>query len=306
MPQPLEIAWIGTGVMGRPMAGHLISAGHALRVHTRTRERADELVARGAQWADSPAAAGDGADIVFSMVGTPAEVEAVHLGSRGTLSSAAPGTILVDMSTSDPALAHRLDEAAHAKRALACDAPVTGGDIGARNAALSIMVGGDEGACARIRPVLEHLGRTIVRHGEAGYGQRAKLVNQVFIAASMVGMCEGMALARAAGLDPARVLESVGSGAAGSWTLANLAPRVLRGDFGPGFMIDHFVKDLGLALRLSDSLGIPLAIASEAHRLYLRLQEAGHGRKGTQALALSYGTRIGAGDGPEEQVLAPR
>jgi len=274
--------------MGRPMAGHLLRAGHSVCVHTRTRARAEELLVAGATWADSPAAACDGAEFAFTMVGTPGEVEEVHLGSRGTLAGAARGSVIVDMSTSDPALALRLDAAAQAIGARACDAPVTGGDVGARNATLSIMLGGDEASCERVRPLLSCLGKTIVRHGDVGQGQRAKLVNQVFIAASMVGMCEGMALASAAGLDPHRMLESVGGGAAGSWTLANLAPRVLRGDLEPGFMIDHFVKDLGLALALAKSLGLPLRIASEASRLYTALQEAGYGRKGTQALALAY------------------
>ncbi len=288
MAKSMQVAWIGTGMMGAPMAGHLLAAGHAVNVHSRTRAKAELLLASGARWCDTPAEAASGCDVAFSMVGTPAEVEAVHLGVTGTLRAADPPRILVDMSTSSPELAVRLDESARMAGSRACDAPVTGGDVGARNATLSIMVGGDEASCGLIAPLLGALGKTIVRHGEAGQGQRAKLVNQILIAATMVGMCEGLASARASGLDEQRVLESVGAGAAGSWALANLAPRVLKGNLEPGFMVDHFVKDLGLALAMCESQGIRLPGVELAQRLYRQLQADGHGRRGTQALVLAY------------------
>ncbi len=274
--------------MGHSMAGHLLAAGYPLRVHSRTRSKAEGLISRGAVWCNSPQGAAEGAEIALSMVGMPADVEAVHLGPNGTLSAKCCPRIIVDMSTSSPQLAERLDAEAIRHGARACDAPVTGGDVGARNATLSILVGSDESTFKRLDPLFRLMGKTLVRHGEAGQGQRAKLVNQILIAASMVGMCEGLASARACGLDPQRLLDSVSPGAAGSWALNNLAPRVLRGDLGPGFMIEHFVKDLGLARTMSNEQGIELPGVALAHRLYAHLLGLGHGKLGTQGLVLAY------------------
>ncbi|MBM4008886.1 MAG: NAD(P)-dependent oxidoreductase [Planctomycetes bacterium] len=286
MGTPIRIGWIGTGVMGLSMAGHLIRAGHSLSIHSRTRARAEPLLALGAQWAASPSDAAADAAFLFSMVSMPADVESVHLGPNGTLHSAPRGSVLIDMTTSTPALAAQIAERARAQGVAALDAPVTGGDIGAREARLSIMVGGDEDAFSRAEPLLRLMGKTVIRHGPAGNGQLAKAVNQILIASTMVGVVEGLAFARRSGLDPHKVLESVGAGAAGSWTLANLAPRMLRGDFAPGFRIEHFVKDLGIALEASDQAGLDLPGTALAHRVYTSAVAAGLADRGTHALAV--------------------
>jgi 3-hydroxyisobutyrate dehydrogenase len=282
-----SVAWIGTGVMGAPMAGHLLDAGHTLRVHTRTRDRAKPLLARGAAWAASPAEAADGADFAFSIVGLPDDVAAVHLGPAGTLAADAPPRTIVDMTTSSPSLAVRIAAEAHRRGVLSIDAPVSGGDVGARNATLSIMVGGDGAAVAAARPLLERLGRLVVHHGGPGCGQHAKMVNQILIATNMIGVSEGMLYARAAGLDPTRVLESVGAGAAGSWSVTNLAPRMVRRDFAPGFAVEHFIKDLGLALDEAARLGLAMPGLALARQLYEAVRAQGHGRSGTHALLLA-------------------
>lgn len=279
-----EIGWIGTGVMGSSMASKLLEAGHALRVHTRTRSRAEGLLAAGAAWADTPREAAEGADAVFSIVGYPEDVEAVHLGEEGTLSAENVPAHLIDMTTSDPGLARRLHERAAERSVSAFDAPVSGGDVGARNGTLSIMVGGDAGAFESIRPWLDLMGGTVVLQGGAGAGQSTKLVNQILVAASMVGTCEALVFAEASGLDSRRVLQSVSSGAAGSWTLSNLAPRMLDGDLEPGFYVDHFVKDLGIAITAARDLGLDLPGLDLAERLYRTVQSAGLGERGTQVL----------------------
>ncbi len=283
-PAPLEIAWIGTGVMGRSMAGHLLEAGHRLRVHSRTAAKAQSLVERGARWCESPAEAAAGADLAISIVGMPEDVEAVHLGGTGTLAAESPPRVVVDMTTSSPALARRIHEAAAARGSGAVDAPVSGGDIGARNATLSIMVGGEPDAVAAAMPAFERLGKTIVHQGPAGSGQHTKMVNQILIAGIMLSMCEGLRYAERSGLDPARVLESVSGGAAGSWTIQNLAPRILRGDLEPGFRIDHFLKDLRIALGEAERMGLELPATQLARRFYEQAVEAGLAGKGTHAL----------------------
>ena len=285
----LDIAWIGTGVMGTSMATHLMAAGHRLRVHTRTHERARPLIDAGARWADSPAAAAEGADVACSMVGYPEDVEAVHLGPEGTLAAAARPRLLVDFTTSSPAIARRVAEAAAAHGIESLDAPVSGGDVGARNATLSVMCGGSARAFEHAAPILGAVGKTIVHQGPAGAGQHAKMVNQLLIAGSMLGLAEALAYARRSGLDPSRVLESVGGGAAASWSLANLAPRVLKGDFAPGFFCEHFLKDLRIALAEARSMGLALPCADAAERTYASLCEAGFARSGTQAVVHAYG-----------------
>jgi len=285
-----RIAWIGTGVMGEPMAGHLLEAGHDVVVNTRTRDRAEGLIARGAVWADSPAEAADGADVAFSMVGYPQDVEAVHLGADGTLAAATPPPYIVDMTTSRPSLAEQVHERAAAIEVGSIDAPVSGGDVGAREATLSIMVGGSEADVEAVRPLLEALGRQVVRQGGAGAGQHTKMVNQILIASNMVGVCEGLLYAVGAGLDPRTVIDSVGAGAAGSWSINNLGPRMIRRDFAPGFYVEHFVKDLGIALDESARMGLALQGLTLARRLYEQVQaldEGRGGRMGTQALLLA-------------------
>jgi len=281
------IGWIGCGVMGSSMCGHLLDAGHPITVYSRTRSRADDLVARGASWADTPAEVAARSDVVFTMVGFPSDVREVVLGEHGTLAGARAGAILVDMTTSEPTLAQEIRVAALARGLESIDAPVSGGDVGARNAALSIMVGGDAATIERVRPLFEIMGKTIVRQGDAGAGQHAKMVNQVLLATLMIGVCEALLYAYKAGLDLETVLESVSGGAAGSWSLTNYAPRMLKGDFEPGFFVEHFIKDMEIALGEARRMNLALPGLALAHELYLALRAQGGGRKGTQALLLA-------------------
>jgi 3-hydroxyisobutyrate dehydrogenase len=289
----LKVGWIGTGVMGSSMCGHLVAAGHAVTVSSRTRAKADALLAAGARWADDAAGVARASDIVFTMLGYPDDVRAVLLGDDGVLAVAAPGTVVVDMTTSEPALAVQLGEAGAARGVHVLDAPVSGGDIGARNGTLSIMVGGDAGAFATALPCLEAMGSTIVHQGGHGAGQHTKLVNQTLIAGTIAAVCEALVYARQAGLDAETVLRSVSSGAAGSWTLANLAPRMLAGDDSPGFFVDHFVKDMGLALAEADRMQLDLPTLALVRQLYVDLQAQGHGLDGTQSLVHGIAARSG-------------
>jgi 3-hydroxyisobutyrate dehydrogenase len=286
-PSSTRVGWIGIGVMGSSMLGHLLSGGYAATVYTRTRERAEPLVEQGADWAASPAAVAEASDVVFTMVGFPADVREVVLGPDGVLSAARPGSVVVDMTTSEPSLAVEIFEAGRARDVATLDAPVSGGDVGARNAALSIMVGGDEATVERVRPLLELMGTTIVHQGPAGAGQHTKMVNQTLIATGMIGVCEALLYAFKTGLDPERVLASVGGGAAGSWSLTNYAPRMLKGDFAPGFYVEHFLKDMEIALAEARRMDLALPGLALAHELYLALRAQGGGRNGTQSLILA-------------------
>lgn len=286
-PGATRIGWIGTGVMGSSMAGNLLAAGYQVTVTTRARARAEGVLANGATWADTPAAVAAVSDVVFSMVGFPSDVREVLLGDDGALATAAPGTILVDMTTSEPSLALEVADIAARSSVHVLDAPVSGGDVGARNGTLSIMVGGPAEVVDAVRPCFDVLGSTIVRQGDHGAGQHTKLVNQILVASTMVAMSEALVYAARAGLDVEQVLTSVTSGAAGSWALANLAPRVVAGDFAPGFLVDHLVKDLGLALAEARRARLALPGLALAEQLYVALQAQGHGRDGTQALVLA-------------------
>jgi 3-hydroxyisobutyrate dehydrogenase len=282
-----RVGWIGTGVMGSSMCGHVLDAGYRVTVTTRTRERAEPLLERGASWADSPAEVAAAADVVFSIVGYPTDVRAVFLGDDGILAGAAPGATAVDMTTSEPALAVEIHTAARERGVDAVDAPVSGGDVGAREARLSIMVGGDEVAVERVRPLLEVMGKTIVRQGGPGAGQHTKMGNQILIATGMIGVCEALLYGYRTGLDLEQVMESVASGAAGSWSLSNYGPRMLAGDFAPGFVVDHFVKDMGIALAEAKRAKLSLPGLALAEQLYVSLQAQGSGRKGTHSLILA-------------------
>jgi 3-hydroxyisobutyrate dehydrogenase len=286
-PAEVRIGWIGTGVMGASMCGHLLDAGHPVTVSTRSPEKATNLLDRGAAWADTPAEVAATSDMTFAIVGFPSDVREVFLGAEGAVGGAAAGSIVVDMTTSEPSLAVEIHEAARAKGVGAVDAPVSGGDVGARSASLSIMVGGDRADVERARPLFERMGSTIVHQGGPGSGQHTKMVNQILIASGMVGIAEALLYARRAGLDLATVLESVSGGAAGSWSLSNLAPRILDGNFEPGFFVDHFVKDMGIALDEAAAMHVATPGLALAHQLYVGLQGQGGGRKGTQALALA-------------------
>ena len=282
-----RIGWIGTGIMGAPMCGHLLDAGYEAKVFNRTRAKAEPLLAKGAEWADSPREASESVDAVFSIVGFPEDVRQVHLGDDGILSGAGEGAIVVDMTTTEPSLAIEIAEKAAAKGASAVDAPVSGGDVGARNAALSIMVGGEEGAVKAVMPLFEVMGKQIVHQGPAGSGQHTKMCNQIVIAGTMIGVSESLLYAYKAGLDPATVLESIGGGAAACWSLDNYLPRMIRRDFAPGFIVEHYIKDLGIAVAEAERLGLDLPGLALAKSLYLKLEELGHGRSGTHALILA-------------------
>jgi 3-hydroxyisobutyrate dehydrogenase len=286
-PGETRIGWVGTGVMGTSMCGHLMTAGYQATVFNRTKDRARGLVDRGARWAESPRAVADCSDVVFAIVGFPRDVREVFLGAGGILAGARRGSIVVDMTTSEPALAGEIADAAAARGVHSVDAPVSGGDVGAREARLSIMVGGNPDIVERIRPLFACMGKTIIHQGPAGAGQHTKMVNQILVAASMIGVCEALLYAYKAGLDINRVLESVSVGAAGSWSLSNLAPRILKGNFDPGFFVEHFIKDMGIALDESRRMGVALPGLALVHQLYVALQAQGHGRKGTQALVLA-------------------
>lgn len=283
----MKLAWIGSGVMGVPMAAHLLNAGHSLTVHTRTRSKAQLLLDRGARWADSPAAAAEDAEVAFSMVGFPSDVEDVHLGPRGTLAARHLPRVIVDMTTTRPSLAVQIHQAAREKGVGSVDAPVSGSDLFAREGKLSIMVGGEEADVAAVMPLLGRMGATIVHQGGPGAGQHTKMVNQILIANNMVGCCEGLLYAYRAGLDPTRVIQSVGAGAAGSWSINNLGPRMLRRDFAPGFFVEHFIKDLGIALDEAARMQLCLPGLALARQLYGAVLALGHGRAGTQALLLA-------------------
>lgn len=293
-----DVGFIGTGVMGSSMARHLLAAGHAVRVYNRTRAKAEAVLAAGGIWCDSPSAVARESSVVVTMVGTPADVEGIYLGPAGLIDSAPAGALLMDMTTSDPELARTIAARAAERGMDAIDAPVSGGDIGARNATLSIMVGGEAKAFERALPFLQRLGKTIVHQGPAGAGQYTKLSNQLAIASTMLSVCESMAFARAAGLDPFRVLESITTGAANSWCLSELMPRALRGNFEPGFAVVHFAKDLKIALACAERLGLELPGLSLAKRMYDELVQAGAGDKGTHVLFRRYLERHEADRGP--------
>jgi 3-hydroxyisobutyrate dehydrogenase len=281
------LGWIGTGIMGRSMCGHLLAAGHPVTIFSRTREKAEPLVADGAVWAGSPAAVTRAADVVFTMVGVPADVRDVYFGPDGVIGALKPGAIAVDMTTTEPSLAIEIASAAAAKGGHAIDAPVSGGDVGARNATLSIMVGGDADAVTAVKPLFERLGKNIVHQGGPGAGQHTKMCNQIVIAGTMIGVCESLVYGAKAGLNLETMLSSIKSGAAGCWTLENLAPRVLKRNFDPGFLVEHFIKDMGIALAEARRMNLALPGLALVQQLYIAVQAQGHGRKGTHALVLA-------------------
>jgi 3-hydroxyisobutyrate dehydrogenase len=286
-PGKTRVGWIGTGVMGRWMCQHLMTRGYKATVYNRSQEKARPLLDAGAAWADSPRAVAERSDAVFAIVGFPKDGREVFLGLQGVLGGSRAGTLLVDMTTSEPSLAREIYEAAKGKGVGSIDAPVSGGDVGAKNAALSIMVGGDAEAVEAARPLLECMGKTIVHQGPAGAGQHTKMVNQVLIATNMIGVCEALLYGYKAGLDLKTVLQSVGGGAAASWSLNNLGPRIIDRNFEPGFFVEHFIKDMGIALDEAKRMNLALPGLALANQLYLAVQAQGYGRKGTHALVLA-------------------
>lgn len=286
-PGETKVGWIGAGVMGSSMAGHLVKAGFAVTLYSRTKSKAEPLLAQGAKWADTPRAVGAACDVVFSIVGFPSDVREVLLGPEGALAGSKTGNVLVDMTTSEPMLAVEIAETAKKKGVSSVDAPVSGGDVGAKNATLSIMVGGEKQVVEALAPCFNAMGKTIVYQGGPGAGQHTKMVNQILIATNMIGVCEALLYGYKAGLDLPTVMQSVGSGAAGSWSLANLGPRIMNDNFDPGFFVEHFLKDMGIALAEARRMGLALPGLALAHQLYVAVKAQGYGRNGTHALELA-------------------
>jgi len=286
-PATTRIGWIGTGVMGSPMCQHLQAAGYTLTLFTRNHTKALPLLTNGATWADSPRAVAEQADVLFTMVGFPNDVREVYFGEQGVLAGTRPGMVFIDMTTTEPSLSCEIADRAQVHGSSALDAPVSGGDVGARNATLSIMIGGRTETVQAVMPLFECLGNTIVHQGGAGAGQHTKLCNQIVIAGTMVGVCESLLYGYKAGLELPRMLESIRGGAAACWTLDHLAPRILARNFDPGFFVDHFVKDMGIALEEARRRNLTLPGLALVHQLYQKVQTLGHGRSGTHALMLA-------------------
>src|SRR4029078_13605489 len=286
-PGKTRIGWIGTGVMGTSMCGHLMAAGDQAVIFNRPIEKTSALADRGAKVASSPAEVAKGSDVIFTIVGYPRDVREVTLGDQGILASASAGSLGVDMTTTEPALPVEIFEQAKARGIHAVDAPVSGGDIGAREARLSIMIGGEKDVVEDLQPCGEAMGKTIIHQGGPGAGQHTKMVNQTLIASGMIGVCEALLYAHKAGLDLPTVLQSVAPAAAGSWSLSNLGPRIIANNFDPGFFVEHFIKDMGIALSEASRMGLCLPGLALAHQLYVALKSQGHGRDGTHALELA-------------------
>jgi 3-hydroxyisobutyrate dehydrogenase len=286
-PGKTRIGWIGTGVMGRWMCHHIMSRGYKATVYNRSKDKAQPLLEEGAAWADTPRAVAEKSDVIFAIVGFPPDVREVFLGPQGALAGSKPGNVLVDMTTSEPSLAREIYETAKAKGVHAVDAPVSGGDVGAKNAALSIMIGGDKEVSDALTPLFECMGKTILHQGPAGAGQHTKMVNQILIATTMIGVCEALLYGYKAGLDLETVFKSVSVGAAGSKALEVLGPRIMARNFEPGFYVEHFIKDMGIALDEAKRMNLALPGLALAHQLYIALKAQGYGRKGTHALMLA-------------------
>jgi 3-hydroxyisobutyrate dehydrogenase len=291
------IGFIGIGVMGSSMAGHLLKGGYRVHVNTRSEAKAASLLEAGAVWEDSATRLAPKCSAIFTMVGYPSDVESLYFGPKGLVENAMPGAFLVDCTTSKPDLARRIAAAAKPRGLRALDAPVSGGDIGAKNATLTIMVGAEQADFEAVKPLLELMGTTVVLQGGPGSGQHTKMANQIAIAGNLAGAVEAMTYAKAAGLDPRTVLQSIGSGSAGSWQLNNMAPRMLDGNFDPGFYVKHFLKDLRIALESARSMKLDLPLLSLAETLFDEMQDEGLGDKGTQALYLLYERRAREGMG---------
>jgi 3-hydroxyisobutyrate dehydrogenase len=281
------IGWIGTGLMGFPMVGHLLKAGYKVNVHNRTKSKADELIAQGCVWYDTPAALAANSDVVVTIIGFPKDVEECYFGPAGIFRGLKTGTILIDMTTTKPSLAIRIAEQADSAGAEFVDAPVSGGQLGAINGNLSIMIGGKKETVGRVTPLFETFGKNMVYQGKAGAGQHAKMCNQITIAGTLIGVCEALIYGLKAGLDLNTLLESISKGAAGCWSLDVLAPKIVKKDFSPGFSVDNFVKDLRIALEEAESMQLSLPGLALVKQLYLSVQAMGGGAYGNQALYLA-------------------
>jgi len=282
-----KIGWVGTGVMGLSMAGHIQAAGYEIYVYNRTKESASSLIKNGAIWCNSPADVAENSDLVFTMVGLPSDVEQVYMGEKGIFSASGSPNIVVDMTTSQPSLAQTIASISEEKGIESLDAPVSGGDIGAREAKLAIMIGGKKEIFEKVLPLFRLMGENIAYMGEAGAGQNTKMCNQIIIAGNMIGVCESLLYAVKVGLDQQAVIDIVSKGAAGSWTIRNLGPRIVKEDFDTGFFVKHFIKDMGIALQEAASVGLSLPGLSLVHQLYIALKAQGHELSKTQALMVA-------------------
>jgi 3-hydroxyisobutyrate dehydrogenase len=278
------VGWIGTGVMGSSMCGHILDAGYPVLVHNRSKDKAESLIAKGAKWCPVLPSLAEASDAVFSIVGYPEDVEQVVLGREGLLAGAKPGTVLVDMTTSRPSLAVRIAAEAGKKGVLSLDAPVSGGDVGARTAKLAVMAGGPEEAFERVLPLFKLMGETISLMGGPGMGQHTKMCNQILIATTMAGTVESLLYAVRAGLSPDAVIDVIGKGAAASWSINNMGKRITAGNFDPGFMVRHFVKDMGIALDEARRMRLSLPGLALVNQMYLSAMAMGFENLGTQAL----------------------
>ena len=286
-PSTTKIGWIGTGVMGRWMCQHIMNRGYSTTVYNRTKAKSQPLIDAGAAWGDSPRDVAAASDVIFTIVGFPPDVREVYLGDNGILNSAKPESIIVDMTTTEPSFAQEIYGKAKAQGISSIDAPVSGGDIGAQEARLSIMVGGDADAVEAIMPLLEAMGKNIVHQGGASTGQHTKMCNQITFAGTIIGVCEALIYGYKAGLDLGTMLSSISKGAASCWTLDNVAPRILQRDFDPGFFAEHYIKDMGIALDEAKKMNLSLPGLALVHQLYLAVQAQGHGRLGIHALMLA-------------------
>ena len=284
MKKTSTIGWLGTGVMGEPMAGHLLEAGHSLVVHTRTRKKADFLIARGAEWGDTPRELAQKSDFVFTMLGYPSDVEEIYCSEDGVLAGCQSGSVLIDMTTSSPDLAKRIARKALERGTDAIDAPVSGGDVGAKSGKLAIMCGGEKSAFEKVLPLLKLMGDKVELFGSSGAGQRVKMSNQILIASTMVGTVESLLYAERSKLDLMQVIGLIGQGAAGCWSINQLGPRMAKEDWEPGFFVKHFVKDMGIALDDAGRMGLKLKGLELARDFYERVKDAGFADKGTQVL----------------------
>jgi 3-hydroxyisobutyrate dehydrogenase len=287
MTETTRIGWIGTGVMGLSMCGHLQAKGYPTTIYSRTKSRAQSLVDKGAKWVDTPGAVAAASDVIFTIVGLPSDVREVYFGDKGILSAAKNGAITVDMTTTEPSLAREIYDSAKAKGVSAIDAPVSGGDVGAKAATLSIMVGGDKDAVEKVMPLFQAMGKNIVHQGGAGTGQHTKMCNQIVLSGTIIGVCESLLYGYKAGLDLDTMLSSVSKGAAQCWILDNLAPKMVKRNFDPGFFVEHFEKDLGIVLDESKRMGISMPGLALVRQFYVALKAQGHGRLGYHALLLT-------------------
>jgi 3-hydroxyisobutyrate dehydrogenase len=272
--------------MGLSMCGHLQAKGYPTTIYSRTKSRAQSLIDKGATWADTPAAVAAASDVIFTIVGLPSDVREVYFGEKGILSAARKGAITVDMTTTEPSLSREIYDAGKAKGVSAVDAPVSGGDVGAKNATLSIMVGGDTDAVTKVMPLFQAMGKNIVHQGGAGNGQHTKMCNQIVLAGTIIGVCESLLYGYKAGLDLDTMLSSIAKGAAQCWILDNLAPKMVKRNFDPGFFVEHFEKDLGIVLEESKRMGISMPGLALVRQFYVALKSQGHGRLGYHALLL--------------------